>query len=331
MENENKTKEQLLQELAKAHERISELETLKDQHKQAEKALWESEKRFRSIAETASDAIIIFDTYENIFYWNQAAQDIFGYRAAETRGHLLTSIMSEEFCEIVKREMDQVIGTGESDIVGKTIEATGVRKNGERFPLELSMGTWKSNGDVFFTAIGRDVTMRKQAESGLQKAYEEVEKQVVERTSELQRETAERERLQQEIIETQKQTLEKLSTPITPIMERIIVVPLIGSIDSARARNITRNLLAGIRSHRAKIVILDITGVSVVDSGVADHLNRTIQAARLKGAHTIITGISDAVAETIVDLGLDWKGIETLPNLQTGLLAALARMGRRIV
>jgi rsbT co-antagonist protein RsbR len=91
-----------------------------------------------------------------------------------------------------------------------------------------------------------------------------------------------------------------------------------------RARDVTRNLLAGIREHHARVVILDITGVPVVDSGVAAYLNRTIQAARLKGARTIVTGVSDAVAETIVDLGIDWSGIETVADLRTGLQAALA-------
>jgi rsbT co-antagonist protein RsbR len=77
-------------------------------------------------------------------------------------------------------------------------------------------------------------------------------------------------------------------------------------------------------------VILDITGVATVDSGVANHLNKTIQAARLKGASTIITGISDAVAETIVDLGIDWTGVETLADLQTGLVVALNRLGVKL-
>ncbi len=141
----------------------------------------------------------------------------------------------------------------------------------------------------------------------------------------------ERELLQQEIIEAQRRTLQELSTPIIPVMERIIVMPLVGSIDSLRARDITRSLLAGIREHRAKIVILDITGVPLVDSGVASHLNKTIQAARLKGARTIITGVSDAVAETVVDLGIDWSGVETLANLQTGLAAALGSLGIELV
>jgi rsbT co-antagonist protein RsbR len=138
---------------------------------------------------------------------------------------------------------------------------------------------------------------------------------------------AERERLQQEIIEAQRQAIQELSTPVIPIMDRIIVMPLIGSIDTLRARDITRRLLAGITEQRARVVILDITGVPVVDSGVADHLNKTIQAARLKGARAIVTGISDAVAETVVDLGIDWSGIETLSDLQTGLMAALNILG----
>ena len=162
-----------------------------------------------------------------------------------------------------------------------------------------------------------------------------LEQMVAERTAEVQVSMEESDRLQREIIEevieAQKQALQELSTPIIPVIERILVMPLIGSIDSARARDITRALLAGIREHRAQIIILDITGVPLVDSGVASHLNKTIQAARLKGAHTIITGVSDAVAETIVDLGIDWSRIDTLNDLQTGLHVALNIVGLKLV
>ncbi|MBN1815568.1 MAG: PAS domain-containing protein [Anaerolineae bacterium] len=160
--------------------------------------------------------------------------------------------------------------------------------------------------------------------------FENTEQMVEERTRELRESLDERERLQQEIIKVQQQALQELSTPIIPVMERIIVMPLIGGIDSLRAKDITRALLVGIREQRAKVVILDITGVPIVDSGVANHLNQTIQAARLKGAHTIITGVSDAVAETFVDLGIDWSGIETLGDLQTGLLVALDSLGIKL-
>ncbi|MBN1286604.1 MAG: GAF domain-containing protein [Anaerolineae bacterium] len=126
-------------------------------------------------------------------------------------------------------------------------------------------------------------------------------------------------RLQQEIIEAQQNAIRRLSTPIIPIMEGTIIVPLIGDIDSARARDITRTVLAGVGEHQATTVILDITGVPLIDSGVADHLNKTIQAAKLKGTRILITGMTPEVAEAVVDLGINWHELETLRSLQTGL------------
>jgi anti-anti-sigma regulatory factor len=145
-------------------------------------------------------------------------------------------------------------------------------------------------------------------------------------TANLQR-MIEQERAQQETIQAQRQAIRELSTPVIPVVDGIIVLPLVGEIDSARAQDIMRALLAGIRVHRARVVILDITGVPIVDSGVANHLHKAIQAARLKGAQTIITGISDAVAEAVVDLGIDWGKITTLSDLQTGLVVALKSLG----
>jgi rsbT co-antagonist protein RsbR len=166
---------------------------------------------------------------------------------------------------------------------------------------------------------------------------EQLEAEVAARTAELaetheelQRESQARLRLQQETIEAQKAALLELSTPVIPIMDHILVLPLIGPVDTVRAQDITRTLLKSIGEYRAKIVIVDITGVSAIDTGVAQHLNRTIQAARLKGTYTIITGISDEIAETIVDLGIDWSSIETLGYLRTGLEAALRKLGKRI-
>jgi PAS domain S-box-containing protein len=141
---------------------------------------------------------------------------------------------------------------------------------------------------------------------------------------------AERERLQQDVIQAQQRAIQELSTPVIPVMDRILVMPLVGSIDSARAKHIMRTLLEGIRAHRAKVIILDITGVPIIDSGVATHLDKTIQAARLKGARTIMTGISDAVAEAVVDLGIDWSELVTLSTLQTGLIFALNELGIRL-
>lgn len=155
-----------------------------------------------------------------------------------------------------------------------------------------------------------------------------------EQRAERERSEAEGLRLQQEVIEAQQRAIQELSTPVIPIVDTprggVLVMPLIGSIDSLRAKDIMRVLLAGINQHRARVVILDITGVPIVDSGVANHLNKTIKAARLKGTQVIVTGITEAVAETIVDLGIDWSGIQTLGDLPGGLRAALASLGYRI-
>lgn len=140
----------------------------------------------------------------------------------------------------------------------------------------------------------------------------------------------ERTKLQQEIIDAQRATLRELSTPIIPVMEGIIVMPMVGDIDTNRARETTRALLMGITEYRAKVVILDITGVPMIDSVVAGHLNKTIQAARLKGTRSIITGVSDAVAETMVEMGIDWSTVETLRDLQTGLAKAIHDLGVRL-
>ena len=310
----------LERELKKTKRRVTELA-------ESEAECWEAERKLRIIFESVSDGIAISDLEGNIQQVNNVVLRMHGYEGQdELIGRHGSVLIAARDLDRTDELFKRLIERGDSG----NIELALARKDGSEFPLEFSLATWKSKEEVFFTAIGRDITDRQQAEKALQEAYEEVEKQVEERTAELKREVAERERLQQEIIEAQKHALQELSTPIIPITDHIIVMPLIGSIDTMRARDITRALLAGIREHRAKAVILDITGVPIVDSGVASHLNKTIQAARLKGAHTVVTGISDAVAETIVDLGIDWGGIETLSDLQTGLRAALARMGQRI-
>lgn len=132
------------------------------------------------------------------------------------------------------------------------------------------------------------------------------------------------EKRQEAIIKAQQNILREVGTPIIPVAEGIVILPLIGDIDSQRAVDIMRATLVGITQHNATTIIIDITGVPIVDTGVADYFNHTIQAVKLKGAKVILTGISEDVAEAIVDLGIDWSHIDTLPDLQTGLQHALS-------
>lgn len=130
-------------------------------------------------------------------------------------------------------------------------------------------------------------------------------------------------KLQTRIIAAQRQALRELSTPVIPIMAGILIVPLVGTIDAERAREILRNLLLAIGQHRAQVVILDITGVPSVDREIVGYLHRAVQSARLKGTRTIVTGISETIAEMMVDMGIDWQQVETVAELQSGLEVAL--------
>jgi anti-anti-sigma factor len=126
-------------------------------------------------------------------------------------------------------------------------------------------------------------------------------------------------RLQQEIIAAQRSMIQELSTPIIPISDKILVLPLIGAIDSARAQQIMETMLDAISNYRAVVLIIDITGVAMVDTGVAHYLLQAARAAQLLGARVILVGISPEVAQTIVQLGVDLSSLPTYSSLQFGL------------
>jgi anti-anti-sigma regulatory factor len=134
--------------------------------------------------------------------------------------------------------------------------------------------------------------------------------------------------LQEEIIRVQNARLAELSTPLIPITEGVMVMPLIGTMDAQRAGQVLDTALHGVGAHRARVVILDITGVKLVDTNVAATLMRTATALRLLGAQTIITGIRPEVAQTLVGLDVDMSSIVTKGTLQSGIAHALGRLRR---
>ena len=133
----------------------------------------------------------------------------------------------------------------------------------------------------------------------------------------------ERQRLQDEVIRIQAATLAELSTPLIPISERVVVMPLIGQLDETRAKQVLETLLDGISQRRAAIAILDVTGVSRVDSAVANGLVQAARAVRLLGAQVVLTGIRPEVAGTLVGLGLELEGLVVRGTLQSGIAYAM--------
>ena len=134
----------------------------------------------------------------------------------------------------------------------------------------------------------------------------------------------ERARLQEEVIRVQQAALAELSTPLIPINERIVVMPLIGSVDSRRAQQVLDALLRGIAASGVQVAILDITGVPVVDTQVANTLIRAAQSVKLLGAQVMLTGIRPEVAQTLVGLGAELP-IVTRGTLQSGIEYAMRR------
>jgi rsbT co-antagonist protein RsbR len=121
------------------------------------------------------------------------------------------------------------------------------------------------------------------------------------------------------VIHEQQEAIRELSTPVLQVRERLLCLPIIGVLDTARARQLTEQLLGAIRDSRATVVVIDITGVATIDETVANHLVQTVEASRLMGASTILTGLSPDIAQTLVDLGVDLGMMKTVGDLQGGL------------
>jgi anti-anti-sigma regulatory factor len=195
-----------------------------------------------------------------------------------------------------------------------------------------------SNWGAFIDAVNDSYHQADSDRALLEHSLELSSQELLERNRQLQQDLAERQRqeaalrqaeeeqlkLKDEMIRMQAAALEQLSTPLIPISDDILVMPLIGTIDSRRAQKMTETLLQGLATHQAHAAILDITGVPVVDIEVAQGLLRAAQAAQLLGARVVLTGIRPEVAQTLVGIGVDLQGIVTYSTLQNGIRAAMA-------
>ncbi|HLK04620.1 MAG TPA: STAS domain-containing protein [Candidatus Acidoferrum sp.] len=133
------------------------------------------------------------------------------------------------------------------------------------------------------------------------------------------------------VIRQQQEAIRELSTPVLQVRERLLILPIIGVIDPQRARQLTEQLLRGIRTNRAKVVVIDITGVAAMDVTVANHLVQTVEASRLLGATVIVTGLSPEIAQTLVTIGVDLGKMNTVGDLQGGIEQAERLLGYKVV
>jgi rsbT co-antagonist protein RsbR len=183
-------------------------------------------------------------------------------------------------------------------------EAEIITARGDRVPVSLSAAAMRGSGGHLeaVVCVARDISERKRVE-------------------------AERARLE-EILRRQTQAMLEMSTPLVPVGEGIVAMPLVGAIDPRRAQQVLQELLRGIVAHRASVAILDVTGVSGVDTEVAGAVLRAVQAARLIGARVVLTGIRPEVARTLTSLDIDLGGVVTRATLKSGVAFAQALLQR---
>jgi PAS domain S-box-containing protein len=251
-------------------------------------ALLAASAQRQAVVDNAVDGILTIDEDGIVRSFNPAAARIFGCPAEDAIGRPVAALIPAPY----DREY-QVVGVGR--------EVVGRRGDETEFPLDLAVGEMRTGAGHAFIAIVHDLTERKRTE-------------------------AERVRLQEQIIGAQAAALAELSTPLIPISDQVLAMPLIGAIDTQRAQQVLEALLRGIEQSRARIAILDITGVPVVDTQVAKTLIIAAQGVRLLGAEIVLTGIRPEVAQTLVGLGVDLGGIVTRSTLQRGI--AYATNGR---
>ncbi len=263
---------------------------------------------FQSLTENASYGVWMSTPEGVIEYANGASHIMFGYEypaldgGREMVGLMVDQCLSVRAARRLQGQMPQILSG--SSWQG---ELDGQRKDGSIFNL-LTLAFVIANDEgmpIAVAAIHRDITEQKRLE-------------------------VERERLTRESIEAQERLIRELSAPLIPITENILVLPLIGVIDSLRAQQIMESMLQGVEAFNAEVVIVDITGVPVLDTSVANHLIQMTNAASLLGSKTVLVGIMPSVAQTLVELGVDLSSIVTRNNLQGGVEYALRMQGLHI-
>ncbi|NNJ12368.1 PAS domain S-box protein [Chloroflexales bacterium ZM16-3] len=259
----------------------------------AERAREQELRLVKFTLDRAADSIYWLKSDGQIAYANDTASTTLGY----TREELLLLSIFDVAISLKSNDMGQ-IWTAIKHHQAQLFEGVQRRKDGREIPVEVVTNYLAFEGQEYACIFSRDISERR-------------------------REEEDRLNLQEQVIAAQQAALRELSTPLIPIAEGVVAMPLIGSIDSGRAQMVIETLLTGVASLRAETTILDITGVPVVDTQVANALLRAAQAVKLLGARVILTGIRPEVAQTLVGLGVDLSGIITRGTLQDGIAEAL--------
>jgi len=275
-------------------------------------ALQESEIRLRSVIDNMVDAVFTFDQRGAIKSLNPAAEYLFGYGPQELAGRDVSTLLVRSSAPppgggAPGESLVKCQPLGLADLPVNRREMLCRNRDGVEFPVEVSVAEMVFGAETFFIGTTRDIRERKQAEEVRRCAEEE------------------RSRFHEELIRVQANAIAEISTPLIPVRSKILVMPLVGSVDTQRVTRVIEVLLRGIAEHNAHSAILDITGVPVVDTHVASGLVQAANAARLLGARVVLTGIRPEVAITLVAIGAELHGVVTCRTLEQGISFAEAK------
>lgn len=261
----------------------------------------------RSLIEASLDPLVTINPKGKVTDVNEAAVKVTGV----SRERLIGSDFSDYFTEPEKARAGyrRVFAEGFVTDYPLTVRHRDGRLTEVLYNASIYRDAKGNVAGVF--AAARDITAQKKTEGELAKA-----------NAALQAEIEERRRAERVIME--------LSTPVLQLRDGLLMLPIIGVIDSLRARQVTEQLLRSIRDTRSKVAVVDITGVPAVDSKVANHLLQTAEAARLMGATMLLTGLSPEVAQSLVSIGVDLSRLTTAGDLQGGIAEADRLLGYRI-
>lgn len=270
--------------------------------KQTERELQENRQLLAILFDHLPVAVFLKEAESGRFMlWNAASERLFGFNADQIVGKTDHDLFPREQADGFRAKDLEILASGKTEVIPE--EFVDSKSLGRRIVRTTKVPLIDQSGHAtYLLVICNDITGERNA-------------------------AAEQAALQAQIIEAQQHALRELSTPLLPIAGKVVLMPIVGAIDSRRAQQVLETLLHGVAEYNAEVAIVDITGVQVVDTQVANAFIQAARAVQLLGAQVMLTGIRPEVAQTLVQLGVDLQGMNTRGSLQSGIAAALKLSG----